>query len=485
MKKEQFLLLCQTNPEEIFKLVTTMGETIRTFMAQVESLNNQVEALKGEIKELKARLDQNSRNSNKPPSTDEFIKPKSQRKQSGKKTGGQKGHQGHTLKMSETPDTVIVHRPVGCRECGHLLTGVNPGSLEKRQVFDLPPLKIQVTEHRSETVTCPCCGKENKASFPEGVSQPVQYGNNLRAMLVYLNQYQLVPYNRTAEFLEDICGCSLSEATIYHAIAAAYEQLGPVETEIINRMVSSDVVNVDETGMRVEAKRQWLHVASTPTLTHYKWHPKRGSTATDEIGILPQVEGMLVHDYWKPYYKYSCGHSLCNAHNLRELTGIFELTGQKWTQEMMELLLEIKARVDAQKWVSEALSPHEIADFEQRYDLIVAAGYLANPPPVSVKKRGRKKQGKARNMLNRLRSHRHEVLAFMRDFRVPFDNNLAERDIRMMKVKQKISGVFRSARGADMFCRIRSYISTARKNSVPAFEAIKAALDGKPIVPEL
>ena len=485
MKKEQFLLLCQTNPEEVFKLVTTMGETIRTLMTQVETLNNQVEALKGEIKELKARLDQNSRNSNQPPSTDEFIKPKSQRKKSGKKTGGQKGHQGHTLKMSETPDAVIVHRPEGCRECGHLLKGINPGSLEKRQVFDLPPLKIQVTEHRSETVTCPCCGKENKAGFPEGVSQPVQYGNNLRAMLVYLNQYQLVPYNRTAEFLEDICGCSLSEATIYHAIEAAYEQLGPVETEIINRLVSSDVVNVDETGMRVEAKRQWLHVASTPTLTHYKWHPKRGSTATDEIGILPQVEGMLVHDYWKPYYKYSCGHSLCNAHNLRELTGIFELTGQKWTQEMMELLLEIKARVDAQKWVSEALSPHEIADFEQRYDLIVAAGYLANPPPVSVKKRGRKKQGKARNMLNRLRSHRHEVLAFMRDFRVPFDNNLAERDIRMMKVKQKISGVFRSARGADMFCRSSSYISTARKNSVPAFEAIKAALDGKPIVPEL
>ncbi len=207
MKKEQFLLLCQTNPEEVFKLVTTMGETIRTFMAQVETLNNQVEALKGEIKELKARLDQNSRNSNKPPSTDEFIKPKSQRKKSGKKTGGQKGHQGHTLKMSETPDAVIVHRPEGCRECGHLLKGINPGSLEKRQVFDLPPLKIHVTEHRSETVTCPCCGKENKAGFPEEVSQPVQYGNNLRAMLVYLNQYQLVPYNRTAEFLEDICGC--------------------------------------------------------------------------------------------------------------------------------------------------------------------------------------------------------------------------------------------------------------------------------------
>lgn len=485
MKKEQFLLLCQTNPEEIFKLVVTMGETISTLMAQVETLNNQVETLKDEVKELKARLDKNSRNSNKPPSTDEFIKPKSQRKKNGKKTGGQKGHQGHTLKMSETPDEIIIHRTKGCRDCGHRLEGVKPDSIEKRQVFDLPPLKLNVTEHRSETVTCLCCGKENKACFPEGVTQPVQYGNNLRAMLVYINQYQLVPYNRAVEFIEDICGCSLSEATIYNAIEATFDQLGPVETEIISRLVGSDVVHVDETGVRVEAKRQWLHVASTQTLTHYKWHPKRGSIATDVIGILPQIEGIIVHDYWKPYYKYTCGHSLCNAHNLRELTGIFELTGQQWPQDMIELLLEIKERVDEQKLVSEALSADEITNFEQRYDSIVAAGYLANPPPESVKKRGRKKQGKARNMLNRLSLHRHEVLAFMRDFRVPFENNLAERDIRMVKVKQKISGVFRSARGADMFCRIRGYISTARKNSVPAFEAIKAALDGKPFIPEL
>jgi transposase len=485
VKKEQFLLLCQSNPEELFKLVVTMGETISTFMVQVETLNNQVEALKAENKELKARLDKNSRNSNKPPSTDEFIKPKSQRKKSGKKTGGQKGHQGHTLKMSQTPDEVIIYRPEGCQECGRRLEGVKPDSVEKRQVFDLPPLRLSVIEHRRETLTCPCCGKVNKADFPEEVNQPVQYGNSIKALLIYLNQYQLIPYNRAAEFIEDICGCSLSEATIYNAIEAAFEQLGPVETEIIDRLINSEVVHVDETGMRVEAKRQWLHVASTEALTHYKWHPKRGNIATDEIGILPQIEGLLVHDYWKPYYKYSCGHGLCNAHNIRELTGIFELTGQKWAQEMIDLLLEIKKRVDAQKQVSETLDPDEIADFEKRYVAIVAQGYLDNPPPEHVKKRGRKKQGRARNMLNRLSLHHHEILVFMRDFRVPFENNQAERDIRMMKVKQKISGVFRSARGADMFCRIRSYISTARKNSVPAFEAIKAALDGNPFVPEL
>lgn len=485
MKKEQFIFLCRNDPEEVFKIVVAMGETISLLKAQVETLNNQVEALKAEVKELKARLNKNSRNSNKPPSTDEFIKPQSQRKKSGKKTGGQKGHQGHTLKMSETPDEVIIHRPESCQGCGHLLKGVKPDLIEKRQVFDLPPLKLSVSEHRSETLTCPCCGKVVKVDFPEGVNQPVQYGNNIKALLVYLNQYQLVPYNRTAELIEDICGCSLSEATIYNALETIYEQLGPVEKEIINGLAGSDVLHVDETGIRVEAKRQWLHVASTKDLTHYKWHPKRGSIATDEIGILPQVGGVLVHDYWKPYYKYSCGHSLCNIHNIRELTGLFELTGQKWTQDMIDLLLEIKERVDEQKLVAETLDPGEIADFEKRYIALVAQGYRENPPPKSVKKRGPKKQGRARNMLNRLGSHYHEVLAFMNDFHVPFENNLAERDIRMAKVKQKISGVFRSARGADMFCRIRSYISTARKNSVPAFEAIKAALDGNPFVPEL
>ncbi len=485
MNKEQFLLLCRTNPEEVFKIVVTMGETISLLMAQVETLGNQVQTLEAEIKELKARLNKNSKNSNKPPSSDEFIKPKSQRKKSGKKTGGQKGHKGQTLKMSETPDEVIIHRPEGCRECGCRLGEVDPASIEKRQVFDLPPLNLSVIEHRSETITCPCCGKVNKVDFPEGVTQPVQYGNNIKTLLVYLNQYQLVPYNRTREFIEDICGCSISEATIYNAIETVFEHLGPVETEIIDRLINSEVVNVDETGMRIEAKRQWLHVASTKELTHYKWHPKRGSIATVEIGILPQIEGILVHDFWKPYYKYSCGHVLCNTHNIRELTGIFELTGQKWAPDMIELLLEIKKRVDEQKQLSEALHPDEINDFEKRYIAIVAQGYRDNPPPEHVKKRGRKKQGRARNMLNRLSLHRHEILAFMKDFRVPFDNNQAERDIRMMKVKQKISGVFRSAKGADMFCRIRGYISTARKNSVPIFEAIKTALDGKPFVPEL
>lgn len=485
MEKEQFIELCKTDPEEVFKLFCIMGETITTLQSQVVALNAQVESLQSEVKELKARLAQNSKNSNKPPSSDEFFKPKSTRKKSGKKTGGQKGHPGHTLKMSNNPDRIIVHRENSCSDCGCSLVGQPVKNKERRQIFDVPPPKAETTEHVSETICCPDCGRLNKAQFPPEITQPVQYGPGLLAQLVYLSQYQLIPYNRVVEFIEDIYGLSLSEATVYKAIKTAFDNLEPVEEIIVEQLKTSPVLNTDETGLRVENKRQWMHVASTDILTHYQWHPKRGSKATDEIGILPNYDGTIIHDYWKSYYKYSCSHSLCNVHNIRELTGIFELTKQQWAQDMIDLLLEIKERVDELKQKPQPLSDEEKDAFNKRYDHIVAEGYLVNPKPKPVKKRGRPKQGKARNMLNRLSEHRHEVLAFMEDYRIDFDNNQAERDLRMVKVKQKISGVFRSSKGADMFCRIRGYISTARKNSVSAFSAITGVFHGKPYIPEL
>ena len=480
MKKEQFLELCSTNPDEIFNLVTTMSETIIVLKGQVELLTNQVDTLNVEVKELKSRLDKNSRNSNKPPSTDEFVKPQSQRKKSGKKTGGQKGHPGHTLKMSDNPDRIIIHRHEHCRECGFNLKE-QPAQVERRQVFDIPLPKIEITEHQSSTVSCPHCGLLNKGAFPEEVRQPVQYGKGIIAQIVYLNQYQLIPYNRVVEYFEDIYNLKMSEATIFTALETVYEMLGPAGQAIITKLLRAEVVHVDETGMRVEGKRRWLHVVSTAFHTNYSWHTKRGSTATKEIGILPQYEGTMVHDFWKPYYQYGCDHSLCNIHNIRELRGISELTGQKWPEDIIELLLAIKKRVDT----GISLNTVEKIAFTEHYDAIISEGYQANPPPEPVKKRGRPKKGRVLNMLGRLSEHRHEVLAFMEDFAVPFDNNQAERDVRMMKVKQKISGVFRSVKGADMFCRIRSYISTARKNSVSAFSAITEALDGKPFIPEV
>jgi transposase len=459
----------------------------RVLIEQSEILGISVKELEARVKELEAARNKNSSNSNKPPSSDEFIKPKSSRKKSDKKSGGQEGHKGQTLKMSDAPDDIITHQVKTCLGCGHSLEEEQPSGVERRQVFDLPPLRMNVAEHRAENKLCPCCGLKNNALFPEGIELPVQYGNNLKTLLVYLNQYQMIPYKRVVELVEDICGHSLSEATVFNANCAAYNALEKTEAKIADQLIASDIVHLDETGMRVEGKRQWLHVISTKTLTHYAYHAKRGFEATSEIGILPLVEGLAVHDFWKPYFNYSFGHALCNVHHLRELTGISELTGQQWPLEMIDLLLEIKDTVDARKTIATELNTEEIKGFEERYENVILKGYASNPPPAesTKKKRGRKKQGKARNLLDRLSGHRSEVLAFMYDFRVPFDNNQAERDIRMMKVKQKISGVFRSDQGAKMFCRIRGYISTVRKNSIPAFHAIKSALEGNPFVPEV
>jgi len=486
MEYKEFLDVYHAGPEATFKLVSRILEINALLNKQVTLLSEQVPLLEERVKELEAQRNKNSRNSSKPPSSDEFIKPKSQRKKSGKKPGGQKGHKGQTLKMRETPDVTVTHRVERCQGCGHSLEDVPCEGLEKRQEFDVPMPKLIVTEHQAETKQCPCCNLDNQAPFPKGVEMPVQYGPNIKSFLVYLNQYQMVPYKRVVELVKDLYGFSISEGTLFNFIAAAYDALEPVETEIVAQLIASPVVHADETGLRIEAKRQWLHVVSTETLTHYGCHPKRGSEATDAIGILPQITGVTVHDYWRPYYKYNCEHSLCNSHHLRELTGIDELTGQEWPHEMRDLLLEIKTLVDERKGVSSELNAAEITNFEERYERIMDKGYLENPPPEPIpKKRGRKKQSKARNMLDRLRAHRPEVLAFMYDFNVPFDNNQAERDIRMMKVKQKISGVFRSAQGAKMFCRIRGYISIARKNSVPILEALKNALGGNPFIPEL
>lgn len=482
MKYEQFLEFYNAGPEPVYKLLLSIIETNKVLMDKVSSLSQQVAIQDERIKELESQLNKNSRNSSKPPSSDEFVKPKSQRKKSGKSSGGQKGHKGHHLKISDNPDRSIVHTVKSCFGCGKTLEDIPSARTDRRQVYDIPPPKVEVIEHLVESKVCPCCGTHNKAFFPDGVTHTVQYGDNLKGFLVYLNQYQLLPYERLVELMHDLFGHTVSEGTLFNTNRTVYEALKTAEEEIVEQLIAASVVHVDETGMRVEGKRQWVHVVATPNLTHYAYHAKRGSKATDEIAILPGFKGTAVHDFWKSYLNYKCDHALCNVHHLRELTGIMELTGQTWPQEMIDLLLKIKDNV-AEK---ENLEPDEINSFETEYDRIVAKGFLENPPPIKEKgKRGRTKQSRARNMLNRLHEYRRETLAFMYDPHVPFDNNLAERDLRMLKVKQKISGVFRSDLGAKMFCRIRSYISTARKNSVPVLDAIKSALAGKPFVPEL
>jgi transposase len=367
------------------------------------------------------------------------------------------------------------------------LEDVPVDSYEKRQVFDLPVVELEVTEHQAEIKTCPVCGQVNEAAFTSEITQVTQYGPRVRAQMVYFNEYQFIPLERTTEVIEDLYQQPLSEGSVVAAAVVVAEHVAAINQKVkIHLTQTEDPVHFDETGARVGGKLNWLHSASTEQVTCYEIHAKRGSDAMDAIGILPDRTGWSIHDYWKAYLKYTqAKHSLCNAHNIRDLIFITECEGQPWAAEMLEWLLTIKQSVETAKDQGQtALSEEQITRFKHGYDRIVAGGLFANPPSERTKgKRGRVKQSFAKNMLDRLRDHEEKVLAFMDDFMVPFDNNLAERDIRMVKVQQKVSGGFRSGDGAKVFCHVRSYISTARKNGQPILEALYQALIGIPYVP--
>lgn len=442
--------------------------------------------LKSRIAELEARLNQNSRNSSKPPSTDGFRRPQSPRKKGERAPGGQKGHKGHTLEWVTTPDQVEIHSILVCDGCGISLAHVTPIKMERRQVHDVPPLAVIVTEHRVEHKECPHCGRYNRAEFPSEAQFPIQYGQNLKALMVYLCIYQLLPYERICESFVDLFGRSISKATLAKAISECYQNLAGVEEKIRERLTGALILHVDETGMRVNGNREWLHVASTDTLTWYGHHRKRGSQAMDDMKILPRFGGTMIHDFWAPYFRYPGHHALCNAHLLRELMGITENYGQTWSRQMHDHILEIKNGVEARREYSCSLDDHIAEEFENRYCEIIAGGLRENPIPEVVGnsgKRGRKKQSKAKNLLDRCIKYEREILSFMWDFSIPFSNNQAERDIRMMKLQQKISGTFRSEEGAAWFCRIRGYLSTIKKNQLPVLASLASTFNGMPILP--
>lgn len=460
--------------------------------AQVIELARQL-AKQGEIlQELQARLAKSSRNSSKPPSSDGYGKVKrteSIRKSGDKPNGGQPGHEGQTLMASEHPDRVETHEVPSCAHCQASLADIDSVGYEERQVFEIPAIRIEVTAHRAEIKVCPACGHASKGSFPESVRQAVQYGPMVQTWASYFPNQHHIPVERTTEIFEDLVQHRVSEGTVLKASEQLDRCIEPSTDAVKGMLRDGEVLHVDESGLRVTGKLHWLHVASTASLTSYEVHAKRGHEAMEDAGILGAFTGTAVHDHWKPYFKYdACNHALCNAHHLRELRFIEKQYQQSWAKDMAELLLEIKAAVEATPEPAMSLSPPELEAFEKRYDEVVQSGFDANPAPVSPsegegKKRGRPKHSPPVNVLIRLRDFKSEVLAFMSDFRIPFDNNQGERDVRMVKVKQKVSGGFRTLEGAKRFGRIRGYISTARKNAKNVFEAIRDAFDGDPFIP--
>ncbi len=462
-------------------------EVIGALQQQLSVQEQEMSLLKQQVQELQERLKKDSHNSHLPPASDRFGRqPRSLRQKSGKKAGGQVGHQGNTLHLSEAPDEVIVHPVERCAACQQDLREVASQQTERRQVVELPPKRLVITEHQAESKVCPVCQQVTQAAFPEEMRAPVQYGPAFGAVAVYLVQQQLVPYERACDVMQDLLGPTMSVGTLQGLVQRCAERLEPVEEQIKAALSRADVLHQDETGLYVAGKRQWMHVSATEHLTHYQVHAKRGQEALDEIGILKDFHGVSVHDGWQSYWHYACQHALCNVHHLRELIFLHEVQGQAWAGQMIEVLLDMKVAVEQARTEGRtSLHPLELEDWKARYMALLTDGYLANPPdpPPLVGKKGRRKQSPARNLLARLSTHQQAVLAFLENFAVPFDNSQAERDIRMVKVQQKISGCFRSGAGAQAFCRIRGYLSTLRKQGLPVLLALEQALVGHPVFP--
>lgn len=422
---------------------------------------------------LANRLNLNSKNSSKPPSSDPNRK-KNNRKKNGKKAGGQKGHVGKTLQKVENPDKIKVidvdrsKLPTGdYKEVGH----------EVRQVFDIDISRV-VTEYQAQILENKN-GRRFTAAFPEGVTKAVQYGASIKTHSVYMSQFQLIPYDRIKDYFADQLEIPISVGSIFNFNKEAFGLLEGFDNMVRGKLNGSALVHADETGINVNGGKYWLHSASNHLWTYFSPHKKRGTEAMDAIGILPTFKGILCHDHWKPYFKYDCTHSLCNAHHIRELTRAWEQDSQYWAKRLREMLEKINRAVND---AGGNLSASDSEKYRQEYRVILKEAEKESPPPDETKregKRGRLKRTKSRNLLERLQNFEEDVLRFMDNKIVPFTNNLGENDIRMTKVQQKISGCFRSEDGAKFFCRIRSYISSCRKQDISSTSALGLLFKGE------
>jgi transposase len=463
-------------------------------------LNHQLRKRIRELERDLERADQqsvprDSHNSSLPPSLDlpwkKVLRTRSLREKTGLRAGGQPHHPGRTLRQVERPDEIITHAPFNCQGCKSSLNQLRPTGCVRRQVFDIEEGRMKVTEHQALIICCRKCETRTKAAFPREVCAPVQYGVGVLSRVSYLHLYQLLPIARTSEAMQDLFGCSISVATVQRASRIFSGKLVRTEQRIKTAIRDASVIGADETGLRVAGNNSWIHVARTNHFTHYAYDGRRGKAAMDEIGILPQFKGTLVRDGYLSYSRFGkCRHSLCNAHLLRELVFIEETDPEQrfWIRALAKLLLKIKATADLTRTQKEeTIDKVKQRGWVRRYEQLVKKAARLNPPLPRRKrvsgapKKKRITQPTASNLAERLQRRRDEVLRFMIDLSVPFDNNGSERDLRMIKLQQKISGCFRTQDGARHFCRVRSYLSTARKQGHSLLYALERALAGKPL----
>lgn len=467
-------------------LETQLTEQVQQLTETVAHLNQTITELNQTIAELRERLNKNSRNSSKPPSTDGYEKPnpKSLRKPSGRKAGGQNGHKGHHLNIEQAPSKIVSHMPAACAGC--LCYEECRGKAcvaETRKIADAF-IEIQVTAHETLRANCPITGKTIRGSFPSDIKGPIQYGKTLQGLVVAFSTVGAVSAARIKEIFGSLFQIPLSTGTvnnIVHRFAEGLKTAGVIR-EIREQIIGSPLGNFDETGSRVEGELRWVHVASNSKFTHLHFSDKRGTDGMAEVGVLPYFHGTGIHDCWKSYWKYEMQHGICCAHLLRELRGIQEnKPDQLWPYGFDTLLLEMKHQKEAALAEGkDSLPPKELVRLKGIYDVYLALAYQENPEPVRKPgKRGKPKRGKILALIGRFRDYKDCICRFIDDFTVPFDNNQAERDVRMVKIKGKVSGCLRTQTGAEDYLDIMSYIGTAKKQGVNSFRAILAALSGQ------
>lgn len=461
--------------------VTSLLEKITSLEQLVEKQSILIEQLQARIIELEKQTKKNSSNSSKPPSSDGLSKPPrtSSLRENGKnKSGGQSGHKGETLKRVETPDIIKKYILTTCPDCHHSLLSSPALEMVKRQVFDIPPPKIEVTEHQAEIKYCACCNKTVTATFPPDVRAPAQYGEDIRSWSVYYQYQHFIPEDRLQQLFSDLYGIQLATATLTRYNQIAFNVLAPFEKSILSQVKIAIVKNLDETGFRVAGKTQWLHVASTKTATYYHVSPKRKS-------LIDGLSGTVVHDHWKSYYNlFGVEHALCNQHHLRELKALIEHEKEPWATGMRRLL-QVALRYRHSHGDNE-IPIARVKRLTSIYDKIIKHGlafHEAQAPLPCKSNRGRQPRRTGHNLLLRLLHYKQDVLRFLHDPAIPFTNNDAERDLRMMKCKQKISGGFRTTQGAELFARIRGFISTIRKRGLNVLNSIQAIFSGSMLIP--